>query len=204
MLYFRRAILFAGILIIGVGIFIGLRNLGAYKRDTGKEGAVSSNLVPSDQAKVVVSGWSEPELSKIISDFARKYGWSRSSLPLRRVSGSTYEVDFPNGVAADDLIFLVNYLQYPEGFDLKTRLITPIGLTRLGPSFGLSDKSLTGKQAVIYIPSNDTDYDQVYVHVRPAVNFRVPFTTMNWIRTNDLRLPAAVARLANSSARQSN
>lgn len=195
MLYLRRAILVTGIVIICFGIFFGLRNLGVYKRDTGREGAVTSNLVPGAEARVVVSGWSEPELSKIIADFARKYGWTSSSLPMRRISASAYEVTFPNGVAADDLIFLVNYLQYPEGFDLKNRLITSVGLIRLGPSFGLSDRSLAGKQAVIYIPSNDTEYDEVYVQVPSAAAYRVPFTTMNWIRTNDPRLPPAVSAM---------
>lgn len=199
MLYFRRVILAAGILIICLGMFFGLWNLGVYKRDTGTEGAVTSKLVPGDQARVIVSGWSEPELSKIISDFARKYGWTSSSLPMRRISDSAYEVSFPNGVAADDLIFLVNYFQYPEGFDLKKRLITSVGLIRLGPPFGLSDESLAGKQAVIYIPSNDTEYDQVYVQVPSATAYRVPFTTMNWIRTNDPRLPPAVAAMTRTS-----
>lgn len=201
MLCLRRAILFGGILIVAIGIFVGLRNMIVLKQDTGKEGQITSSVVPTDEATVVVSGWSKPELDKIISDFAQKYRWSQSALPVKLVSAGTYEIQFPNGIAADDLMFLVNYLHYPEGFELKNRAITAVGLIRLGAPFGLSDKSLIGDRGVIYVPSNDIDYDQVYVKVASVGAYRVPFTTLNWVRTDNPRLPASVAELSNRFGR---
>src|SRR5581483_10559146 len=81
---------------------------------------------PNNDKALIVYGWSIDELQKILSQFKANY-----KIPNRkhliRSEGDRLRVNFPEDLEPDLFSFLVNYVQYPEGFDLKGRSITSAG-----------------------------------------------------------------------------
>ena len=147
----------------------------------------------SDRA-LLVSGWSAEDLTKILDDFASKY---KEALPnFRHVvlsDGKTLRVSLPNDLSPDLLSFLVNYVHYPEDFDLKHKKIVAVGVATLTQEFDAPSSEL-GKKAYIYIPSEDSEYDLVYLRVGDHT-YSQSFTTMRWERVDAPRLSAATRAL---------
>ena len=147
----------------------------------------------SDRA-LLVSGWSAEELGKILGDFESKY---KDALPrFRRVvlsDGKTLRVSLPNDFPPDLLSFLVNYIHYPENWELKNRKIAAVGMATVTQDFDAPSAEL-GKKAFIYIPSGDNEYDLVYVRVGEHT-YSQSFTNMSWKRVEESRLPSATRAL---------
>ena len=143
---------------------------------------------------LLVSGWSTEDLERILTDFASKYEDLQTSFRhVVFVNGAVKKVSLPNDFAPDMLSFLVNYVNYPEGFDLKGRNIAAIGMAILTSGFH-APSSEVGKKAFFYVPSNDKDYDQVYVRVG-SHTYAQSFTTMRWKQVTEPRLSASTMAL---------
>ena len=141
-------------------------------------------------ASVAVRGWARDELQRIIADFSTSYDLPDSSIePETRTDGvSTLTVS--GEVAPETLCFLVNYLNYPNGFDLSHRSIGVLARATLPRGFGRPD--LVGKAALIYVPSADAECDQVYVHCAQKT-YKVPLTNFVWQIAADARTPATIS-----------
>ena len=140
----------------------------------------------SDKA-LFVTGWSTDELEKILGDFASKY---KDLFPHLKhvvfVSGGTHKVSLPADLPPDLLSFLVNYIHYPENFDLRGRTIAVVGIATLTRDFNAPAAEI-GMKANFYIPSNDKDHDLVYIQVG-AHTYEQSFTTMQWKRVAQPRM----------------
>ena len=147
----------------------------------------------SDRA-LLVSGWTAEELAKILGDFESKYKGALPSFRREVLSvGKALRVSLPNDFPPDLLSFLVNYIHYPENFDLKNRKIAAVGMSTLTGEFEAPSDEI-GKKAFIYIPSGDDEYDLVYVRVGEHT-YSQSFTTMSWKRVDESRLSAATRAL---------
>jgi hypothetical protein len=166
----------------------------------GKDVGVKIHHVERDSThiphpkEVIVSGWTSEELSSILTDFAEEYdghlghGFDYAVCPDDK--GST-RVTFPHDIPAPQFSFLVNYLQYPKNFDSKARSISVVGKATISPDFHPPQKNLIGQKAVFYIPSNDQDYDLVYVRVGDET-FKDSFAARSWKKVEDSRIPLGV------------
>jgi hypothetical protein len=156
----------------------------------------NSVSVPSTtaQKEIIVSGWDDEELSGILSDFADT---SDDSLPpnfdyqVQPCDKGATRITFPHDIPADIFLFLVNYIQYPKNYDLETRSISVVGKVVLTPDFYPPDKNLIGQKASFYVPSNDQDYDLVYVRVG-GETFVNSFALRHWKKATDPRIPAGL------------
>jgi hypothetical protein len=151
---------------------------------------------PANDTVVLVRGWDEAELSKILADFTRSY---QNRLPTAQPFSVERERDrfrirFPSDIPPPLLSFLVNYLQYPKDFDFNNRQVAAVGIVTLTNAFPLPSDTYLGKQARIYVPSNDQRYDEVYIAVGSEY-FRQPFTNMAWEASTDGRVPEAMRDL---------
>lgn len=154
---------------------------------------------PDNAKVVVVTGWREEELRKIIDDFIRVY--ERDSYPpytieLHRQTENTYRLTFPKDVHPWLLTFLINYLAYPSDFDLTRRSIIVAGKATLSPAFTGVDTSLLGKSVVLYLPENDQDHDVVYMQVETGDTYVNSFTELRWRKVSEARLSNEVKTLA--------
>ena len=144
------------------------------------------------QASVAVRGWARAELQRIIVDFSSRYDVPESAIELDARTDGVSTLIVPGEITPETLCFLVNYLNYPNGFDLTGRSIGVSARTALPRGFGPPD--LVGKRALIYVPSDDAEYDQVYVQCADK-SYQVRLADFRWQVTVDARMPTTITGL---------
>ena len=183
---------------VAIALAVGIVFLRNWRDDVaGSVGRpISSAVIAPPDAEILVSGWSASDLARIIGDFGSTYSipaeMSPSTEPLR---DGVFRIGFPRGVAADQFVYLVNYLNYPNNFDLKSHQLTIVGKLVLRDQMGLPGPQAVGRHARVYVPKDDDQYDQVYIRIDSDAAYRIPFSNLSWHREADPRLTAAVAAL---------
>ncbi len=104
------------------------------------------------------------------------------------MEGGAIRISFPNDIPPLQLSFLVNYLEYPTGFDLSSHSIAVLGRATLTDAYPIPRPELRGKKARIYVPSNDQEHDLVYIDVGSEF-YEQSFTDGAWKRVQDGRVP---------------
>ena len=143
---------------------------------------------PNNDKLIVVSGWSEQELRKILADFSAEDVSSLGcEIEIQKRFENEFRLTFPKDVSALDFAALVNYLNYPIDFDPGDRSIVVAGKTTLTADFEGIPKSLLGKKAVLYVPENDEEYTTVYLHAEDGNNFANFMQEPAWQRVTEAR-----------------
>jgi hypothetical protein len=146
---------------------------------------------------LLVRGWSDIEMKQIIRDFQQLYHDRLSqnfSTEIHIGDEGILRVAFPADIEPRLFCWLVNYVRYPEGFDLKSRNIFIVGRATMSSDFLPSDKSLIGKGIIFYIPTDDNRFDEVFAQV-DSQSYRYPFASERWQRVQESRLPVGVSDL---------
>lgn len=141
----------------------------------------------SEAKMVIVRGWNNEELKQILSDFADVHDFEFQVCADKEAS----RITFPHDIPVQQFSFLINYLQYPKNFDLKTRSISVVGKALVTSAFHPPNKNLIGQRAVFYIPTNDQSYDLVYVRVGKET-FENSFAARHWKKVTDSRMPTGI------------
>lgn len=150
---------------------------------------------PANDSVVVVRGWSESELNRILGYFLLAYDLRTDAAQVSAETDGRIKLTFPRDIEPGILYFMVNYIQYPKKFDFKRRSIGVVGRVVLNQAFGVPDPRLIGKPAEIYVPANDTDYDLVYAKISPADVYEISFKDLIWRRVESERIPDAIVGL---------
>jgi hypothetical protein len=150
---------------------------------------------PENEKSIVIVGWTEDELNKILAYFGGVYGLPPSALVVTKHGDNLFQISFPDDIEPRIFFFLVNYLRYPKDFDLRNRTIGVLGHARLNQAFGIPDSSLDGIRAKIYVPANDKEFDNVYVQLESGKAFKIPFTRLIWESVDDPRIPDQIRNL---------
>jgi hypothetical protein len=164
---------------------------------TAQDDRMTASFIPnpSNETSLSVRGWRRSELNQILTDFLRLYGLSdQSEYKLEAKSDDTFVITFPGDIQPTLCLFLVNYVRYPQNFDLSHRSIGVLGHVVLSAAFGAPD-TLVGKRAAIYVPSNDIEFDLVYAKVESQSTYRISFTNLIWEAARDARVPKAISGL---------
>jgi len=152
---------------------------------------------PHNDKLIVVKGWNEAELRRIVDDFVAEGTFS--SRPIIEISQRferEFRLTFPDDIPPFDCLSLVNYLNYPIDFDLGGRSIAALGKTTLTSDFQGIPESLVGKKAVFYVPENDTDYDVVFLRAETGLTLEYSLSEQVWQPTNEARLSPEVKMLS--------
>jgi hypothetical protein len=155
---------------------------------------VNSVSVMPDQFSVRTTGWSEAELATILADFAEAYKLPPDTFRTVAESREAFRIEATRSIEWYRLLFLINYLRYPVGFDPTGRVAGATATVTLSEMMGAPGK-LVGRKATIYVPANDTEFDLVYIRVEPASYFEVSFADMQWAEVDDGREPDEVSLL---------
>jgi hypothetical protein len=191
--------MFVAVFILVVLAIAGALWWRSYSREAVAHGAAMDAAYqpsPKNQKSVAVRGWTRTELEKILFDFRKLYNLPPSSDWLVAEEPNTVlSVTFPNDVRPEQLFYLINYIRYPKGFDLKDRSIGVAGHAIIDGAFGAPDASLLGKRVLLYVPSNDQDYDFVNARIEGGKTYKVPFTTLIWTSADDATTPTSIGGL---------
>jgi len=152
---------------------------------------------PNNRKEVRARGWSSEDFAKILVDFRKVYDDCLVNDIAARIHSEkdgTLLITFPQDVPDQLFAFLINYSQYPKGFEPKAGSILVVGKAVISESFdGKFNSKLIGREGVFYIPSDDKDYDVVYVQVGEET-FAHSFAFLNkWKKVADPRLPVGFA-----------
>ena len=145
---------------------------------------------------LIASGWTGPELSKILADFTTLYREQLRTDFIYEVhaSGAMQRATFPNDIPPWLFLYLVNYAQYPKGFNLDGRSVLAAATATLTPDFELPAQALYGNKALFYVPANDVQFDVVYAQSR-GETWEIAFAAGEWKPVGDARMPPALAPL---------
>ncbi len=171
-----------GLLFIFVLIGLSLILLAKPARfEDPKAGFPSFTPDLNNDKAIMVSGWTENELGKIVDDFRRQDPIDPPmEIEIRKRYENQFVLTFPGDIAPGDFAALVNYLNYPIDFDLAGRTLLVAGLTTLNSDFNGIPVSLQGKKAILYVPANDDDYTVVYLQTETGENFAISMNEMVW------------------------
>ena len=165
----------------------------------GGQARIGEQPLPPGTTRLLVSGWTEPELAKILTDFAAKYSLPANPFEVARPTTAYQQVAFqiPHDIAL--LFFLANYVAYPEGFDPKGREIGAVAEFVLSDATGVPNGAASGEKAWAYVPVDDTEYDLVYARTAGKAAHQISFTDMKWQLRSSPRMPAATKRLIDAA-----
>ena len=152
---------------------------------------------PNNDKVIIVRGWDDNELGKVVGDFINTYendGYPAYTIEPHKQGEKTFRLTFPKDIHPLLFTFLVNYAAYPFDLDLSHRSIVVAGKTTLTSLFEGVDPSLIGQKAILYLPENDQDHDVVYLHTA-GNTFANSFSELAWRRVSDVRLSIEVTRL---------
>jgi hypothetical protein len=144
---------------------------------------------------IMVSGWKENELRRIVDDF-RQQGTidPPMEIEIQKPHHNQFVLTFPGDIAPSDFAALVNFLNYPIDFDSADRTLLVAGRTTLNSDFAGLPESLMGKKAILYVPENDDDYTVVYMQTETDT-FAGSMNETVWQRVDTPRLPASIRSL---------
>lgn len=165
----------------------------------GGQARIGEQPLPPGTTRLLVSGWTEPELAKILTDFAGKYSLPADPFKVARPTAAYQQVAFQIPHDSALLFFLANYVAYPEGFDLKGRELAAVAEFILSDATGVPDGAASGERAWAYVPADDTEYDLVYVLTAGKAAHQISFTDMKWQSRSSPRMPAATKRLIDAA-----
>ena len=152
---------------------------------------------PDNDKAILIQGWNEDELRKILDDFVEQdlSAFSAFRIEIQKRFENSFALTFPEDIHPAEFVSLLNYLAYPVDFDLADRSIVVAGRTTLNSDFDGLPKSIERKGALLYIPENDEDYDVVYLQTESGASFAKFFNEGVWRQVNDPRLSSAVKSL---------
>ena len=170
------------------------------KFDYSKQNPSPFHPNPKNDKRIVVHGWDEDEMRRIVDDFIIE---SAADKPLKveihKRFDQEFSLTFPEDLSPFDFAALVNYLNYPIDFEVSNRSIVVAGKTSLNSDFQGIPASLVGKKAIVYVPEGDQDYTVVHMHseVGNSCSISLADASSIWQPIPDAKLSSQVKMLVN-------
>jgi hypothetical protein len=152
---------------------------------------------PNNDKAILVEGWNEDELRKILDDFVEQdlSAFAAFRIELEKRFENSFVLTFPEDIHPAEFISLINYLAYPFQPDTTGRAIVVAGKTTLNSDFDGLPESFAGKQAILYIPDNDEDHDLIYLQTESSMTLAKSFNEVAWRTVKEPLLPTTVESL---------
>jgi hypothetical protein len=138
----------------------------------------SEQVLPSQQKQndklVVVSDISETDLHKILSGFCNMYNKDKYQAQPRifKMTERKFAITFPFDIDFEIFCYFINYVHYPMGFDTSFP-VTGWTTTKNSDTW-ITEKS-ANKKAMLYIPPDDTEHDNVFMTTSDNIGFKLGF-----------------------------
>ena len=152
---------------------------------------------PNNDKVIIVTGWNDEELNKILDDFGAQDSDSPPQIEVQSRYDEYFRLTFPEDLSPFDFAALVNYLNYPFDFDLALHTIAAGGKTSLSSDFQGIPAPLVGSKAIVYAPEDDQDYTVVHLHSEAGASFSISLadSSSRWQPILDAKLSSQVRML---------
>ena len=128
---------------------------------------------------IVVKGWGENELRKIIDDFIAENPRVPNRVETHKHFEREWELRFPEDLPAFEFIAMVNYLTYPLNLQAADD-VSVLGQATLTSDFQGMPQRFIGTKAIFYVPENDEDFDVVFVKADNRAIFSYSLSEQMW------------------------
>ena len=193
----RVAIIIGILLLSGI---VGLLVIRNWPEKGPAVGQVTGDPVAGDEVVLLVSGWSEAELETILSDFREMYDLRADSIRVIASDRAPAQIEISGPSGPTCWHTWSNYLHYPKDMKLDDRRVAAIAVVQRSRDSLGGPSELAGRRATIYVPADDTEFDEVFVRIDPASYFRISFTRLQWRSVEDGREPGAMQDLVRNVA----
>ena len=125
---------------------------------------------------VLVDHVSPEEIDSILNGFCNMYNNEKfQALPRAyKITDSTYAITFPYDIDFIIYCYFINYVNYPMGFD-KSFEVTGWATTRKSDPW-VTEQS-ANKNVILFIPTNDTEHDNVYMTTSDNIGYKLGFAS---------------------------
>ena len=136
------------------------------------------NLFPTNQVTtdklVIVEDASENDIKKILQEFCNSYNKETfQAIPrLTKLSDKEFAVTFPYDINFEIYCYLINYVNYPMGFD---RHFKTVGWTSTKPSDTWITEKSVNKNVMLYVSDFDKEYDNIFLTTVDSIGYKLGF-----------------------------
>jgi len=123
---------------------------------------------------VIVDDISIPDLRTIVSGFCNLYNKKKyQARPrLTKITETRFAITFPFDIDFEIFCYFINYVHYPIGFE-KSFSVTAWATIKSPDSW--IPKKCADKKGMLFIPPDDTEYENVYITTSDNVGFKLGF-----------------------------
>ena len=128
----------------------------------------------SNDKLVIVDNINSIEIDRIMKGFCNMYNKENyQALPsVYKLSERQFAITFPFDIEFEIYCYFINYVHYPMGFD-KSFDVSGWTTTKSGQSW-ITERS-ANKKVMIYIPTDDTEGDNVYLTTIDNIGYKLGF-----------------------------
>ena len=123
---------------------------------------------------VLIKGVSYSDLKKVLTGFCNMYNKeSYQAQPrLTKLSEREFAITFPYDIDFEIYCYFINYVEYP--MELKWSVNVAAWATTKSSDSWITDKS-ANKNVMLFIPSDDTEHDNVYMTTSDNIGYKLGF-----------------------------
>lgn len=137
------------------------------------DGLLPEEKVANDKL-IVVEGMNEGYIKKVIQVFC---GWHNREMlqvipVVTKMNDQLFAITFPYDISFDIFCFLINYLNYPKGYNRRFHALG--WATTRSADMWMTEEN-AGKQVVLFVPDLDTEYDRVFMTTADHTAYQLRF-----------------------------
>ena len=123
---------------------------------------------------VIVKGISHSDLERVLTGFCNMYNKKNfQALPrLTKITEREFAITFPHDIDFEIFCYFVNYVTYP--MELKWSPEVTAWTTTKSSDTWITEKA-ANKKAMLFIPTDDTEHDNVYMTTQDNVGYKLGF-----------------------------
>jgi len=169
----KTVLIIIGVIIIALFLksCVANNNSKNENRPTNKE--LPKDKITNDKI-MLIENISLEDLKKAIQQFCNSYNQENfKALPsLSIISEKKFIVTFPYDIEFETYCYFVNYLYYPN--DITYKPIIKAWTTTKTNDIWMKD-DIVNKKVMLYIPSDDKEYDNVYLTTSDNIEYKMGF-----------------------------
>ena len=143
-------------------------------KDPSRPAAAALPAKSENDKIVIINGAQYSDIEKAIHQYCNLYNKDRYvAIPsLTKITDSLFLVTFPYDISFEYFCYFVNYMYYPNNIFYKADI--KAWVTTKPNDIWITDKS-ANKKIMLYIPSEDKEYDNVYLTTPDNIGYKLGF-----------------------------
>ena len=169
----KTILIIAGVIIIGFVLKSCISNNTSQNEKRPANTKISTEKIANDKA-VLIENIKSEDLKNAIQKFCNIYNQEtyRALPQLTILSENKFAVTFPFDTDFETYCYFVNYMYYPNGIIYKP---TIKAWTSTKQNDNWMNNEIVNKKVMLYIPTDDKDYDNVYLTTLDNIGYKIGF-----------------------------